>query len=163
MWVGFNEDHPSHPWGVEGTQSTSLLTMNWNKTFSKSKCFCLWKEMEFREKVGLSNPLSYRLTLKQLIFQHKILSEHRTKKKIRLIHSIICGTQWCSCLRHYATRVWFPTRSLDFLNLPYHSCRTMILRSTQPLTEMSTRNLPRGKERPARKAGNLTAICEPIM
>jgi hypothetical protein len=28
----------------------------------------------------------------------------------------------------------------------------MTLQSTQPLTEMSTRNLPGGKERPARKA-----------
>jgi hypothetical protein len=36
----------------------------------------------------------------------------------------------------------------------------MSQRSSQPLTEMSTRNLPGGKERPARKADNLTAICE---
>jgi hypothetical protein len=36
------------------------------------------------------------------------------------------------------------------------------LGSTQPLTEMSTRNLPGGKGRPARKA-DLTAICEPIV
>jgi hypothetical protein len=35
----------------------------------------------------------------------------------------------------------------------------MVLGSTQPLTEMSTRNIPRGKGRPARKA-HLTAICE---
>jgi hypothetical protein len=39
----------------------------------------------------------------------------------------------------------------------------MALGSTQPPTEMSTRNLPRGKGRPARKADNLTAICEPIV
>jgi hypothetical protein len=39
----------------------------------------------------------------------------------------------------------------------------MALGSTQPLTEMSTRNLPGGKERPTRKADNLTAICEPIV
>jgi hypothetical protein len=38
----------------------------------------------------------------------------------------------------------------------------MALESTQPLTEMSTRNLPGGKGRPARKADNLTAICKPI-
>jgi hypothetical protein len=38
----------------------------------------------------------------------------------------------------------------------------MALGSTQPVTEMSTRNLPEGKGRPARKADNLTAICEPI-
>jgi hypothetical protein len=37
----------------------------------------------------------------------------------------------------------------------------MALGSTHPLTEMSTRNLRRGKGRPARKADNLTAICEP--
>jgi hypothetical protein len=36
----------------------------------------------------------------------------------------------------------------------------MALGSTQPLTEMSTRNLP---GRPACKADNLTAICEPIV
>jgi hypothetical protein len=39
----------------------------------------------------------------------------------------------------------------------------MALASIQPLTEMSIRNLPRGKGRPARKALNLTAICEPIV
>jgi hypothetical protein len=39
----------------------------------------------------------------------------------------------------------------------------MALGSTQPLTEMSTRNLPGGKGRPARKADNLTAIFEPIV
>jgi hypothetical protein len=39
----------------------------------------------------------------------------------------------------------------------------MALGSTQPLTEMSTRNLPGGKGRSARKADNLTAIYEPIV
>jgi hypothetical protein len=42
----------------------------------------------------------------------------------------------------------------------------MALGSTQPLTEMSTRNLPGGKgrpaDRPARKA-DITAICEPTV
>jgi hypothetical protein len=31
----------------------------------------------------------------------------------------------------------------------------------QPLTEMSTRNLPGGKKRPARRADKIAAICEP--
>jgi hypothetical protein len=35
--------------------------------------------------------------------------------------------------------------------------------STQPLTEMSTSNLPGGKYRPELKADKLTAICEPIV
>jgi hypothetical protein len=39
----------------------------------------------------------------------------------------------------------------------------MALGSTPPLTEMTTRNHPGGKKRPARKAHNLTAICEPIV
>jgi hypothetical protein len=39
----------------------------------------------------------------------------------------------------------------------------MALGSTQPLTEMSTRNLPGGKGWPARKVDNLTAIYEPIV
>jgi hypothetical protein len=39
----------------------------------------------------------------------------------------------------------------------------MAWRSTQPLTEMSTGNLPGVKGRPARKVDNLTAICEPIV
>jgi hypothetical protein len=35
----------------------------------------------------------------------------------------------------------------------------MALGSTQPITEMDTRNIPGGKGRPARKADNITAIC----
>jgi hypothetical protein len=38
----------------------------------------------------------------------------------------------------------------------------MALGSTQPLTEMSTRNLLRGKGRAEREADNLAAISEPI-
>jgi hypothetical protein len=48
-------------------------------------------------------------------------------------------------------------------NLPNPSSRIMALGSTQPLTEMSTRNIPGGKTRPTRRADNLTAICEPIV
>jgi hypothetical protein len=39
----------------------------------------------------------------------------------------------------------------------------MALGSTEPLTEMSTRNLPAGKKLLAHKADNLTAICELIV
>jgi hypothetical protein len=37
----------------------------------------------------------------------------------------------------------------------------MVLRSTQPLTEINTTNLPGGNGRPVRKADNLTAMYEP--
>jgi hypothetical protein len=39
----------------------------------------------------------------------------------------------------------------------------MVLGSTQPLTEMSTRNLPGVKGWLTLKADNLTSICEPIV
>jgi hypothetical protein len=50
-----------------------------------------------------------------------------------------------------------------FFNLHNPSSRIMVLGSTQPLTEMSTWNLPGGKGRPARKADNLSAVSEPIV
>jgi hypothetical protein len=39
----------------------------------------------------------------------------------------------------------------------------MPLGSTQPLTDMSTRNLPGGNGLPTRKADNLTAIYEEVV
>jgi hypothetical protein len=50
---------------------------------------------------------------------------------------------------------------VDFFNLPNPSSRTMVLGSTQPLTEMSIRNLSGRKKGPARRADNLAAICQP--
>jgi hypothetical protein len=62
-----------------------------------------------------------------------------------------------------AGRSWIrvPMRWI-FSNLPNPSSCTVVLGSTQPLTEMSTRNLPGVKGGPEGKADNLTAICEPI-
>jgi hypothetical protein len=57
----------------------------------------------------------------------------------------------------------FPDEVTEFFNWPNPSSRTMPLGSTKPLTEMSTRNLSGGKERPACKADNLSANCEPIV
>jgi hypothetical protein len=54
-----------------------------------------------------------------------------------------------------------PMRWIFFFKLPNPSSRTMALGSNQSLTEMSTRNIPGGKKRPARRADNLVAICEP--
>jgi hypothetical protein len=67
---------------------------------------------------------------------------------------------------HYATSRKvagsIPDEVIAFLNWPNPSSSSMVLGSTQSLTEMSTRNLSGGKERPARKA-DLTDICEPIV
>jgi hypothetical protein len=71
-------------------------------------------------------------------------------------------------LRHYATSRKVADSIPDeitgfFFNWTNPSSRTMVLGLTQPLTEMSTRNLPGGIGRPARTADNLTAICEPTV
>jgi hypothetical protein len=50
---------------------------------------------------------------------------------------------------------------VDFFNLPNPSSHAMALESTQPLTKMSTRNLPAGKKLPAHRTDNLATICEP--
>jgi hypothetical protein len=87
---------------------------------------------------------------------------------MRLLHISLFnrGTQYCSWWRHYATSqkvVGVSTDEVDFSpppNLPNPSSCTVALGSTQPLTEMSTGNLPGGKGRPAQKADNLNTICE---
>jgi hypothetical protein len=69
-----------------------------------------------------------------------------------------------SCMSDYTTRRTvagsIPDEITEFFNWHNLSSRTMVVRSTQPLTKMGTRNLPGGKGRPTHKADNLTAICE---
>jgi hypothetical protein len=47
---------------------------------------------------------------------------------------------------------------VDFCNLPNPSTHTMAVGSIQPLTKMSTRNLPGGRKRPACRADNFATI-----
>jgi hypothetical protein len=56
-----------------------------------------------------------------------------------------------------------PDDVIGLFNGSNPSNRTVALRSTPPLTEMGTMNLPGGKGRSARKADNLLAICEPVV
>jgi hypothetical protein len=56
-----------------------------------------------------------------------------------------------------------PDEVTGFFNWSNPSSRTMALGSTQPLTEISTRNVPGSKGQTALKADNLTAICESIL
>jgi hypothetical protein len=59
-------------------------------------------------------------------------------------------------------RSWvrFLIRSLGFSIGLIFPAALMALGSTQPLAEMSTRDLPAGKGRLTRKADNLSVICE---
>jgi hypothetical protein len=77
------------------------------------------------------------------------------------MHNAPWGHAVAYLLKHYATSRNVTGSSpdeVDFFKLPNLSSRTMTLGSTQPLTEMSIRNLPEGKGRPTRKADNLTAF-----
>jgi hypothetical protein len=69
---------------------------------------------------------------------------------------------WGTMLQAAKAAGSIPDEVIVFLSWPNPSSRTMALGSTQSPTEMSTRNLPGGKGRPAHKA-DLTAICEPIV
>jgi hypothetical protein len=70
-------------------------------------------------------------------------------------------------LRHYAksrkVAVSIPDEVTEFFNSPNPSSRVVSLGSTQHLGEVSLRNLPGDKGRPAGKTDNLTAICAPIV
>jgi hypothetical protein len=66
---------------------------------------------------------------------------------------VLCLGKERDSLQAGRSRVRFPLRLMDLWPLG----------STQPLTEMNTRNLRRSKVPSACKADNLIAICEPIL
>jgi hypothetical protein len=71
----------------------------------------------------------------------------------------------CVCVYATSQKVAgsIPDGVIGFFNLPNSSSRAMALGPTQPLTEMSTGIFLELKGRPARKADNLTTICEPTV
>jgi hypothetical protein len=86
----------------------------------------------------------------QLQFAHlNVICKHKNVVTIfwRGARGSVVG--WGTVLQAGRSRVRFPM-PLKFFNWPNPSSRTMALGPTQPLTEMSTRNLPGGKGRPAR-------------
>jgi hypothetical protein len=85
---------------------------------------------------------------------------------VRNAELLLCGV--CLYALYYKPESrGFDTRRGNFLNLlnPFGRTRPGV---TQPLIEMSTRNIKiimflGSKVRPMRRADNLTAICEPIV
>jgi hypothetical protein len=97
---------------------------------------------------------------------HTEISKHvysRNKMKVMGGRHAVAVVGWGTMLQAGRSQVPFPMRSLEFsidLILP---AAIWPLASTQPLAELSTRNLTEDKGRPARKADKLAAICEPII
>jgi hypothetical protein len=90
-----------------------------------------------------------------LLHPHNVRKFHDAfKKLIAVIRNR--STVRRSWLSHNATS----RKVIGFYSWLNPSNRTMALVSIQPLTEMSTRDLPGSEKRPARKADNLTASCE---
>jgi hypothetical protein len=76
-----------------------------------------------------------------------ILRYHRLKPMYLVNMSSYPHLHYYSVFTYYIKlklMLEIPMRSLDFFSLPNPSSRTVVLGSTQPLTEMSTRDLPGG-------------------
>jgi hypothetical protein len=85
----------------------------------------------------------------------RFVVEFRTRHQI--VYATILG-RGTLCYKPEGRR--FESRMRCIFNFSNPSSRTVALWSTQPLTEMSTRNLPVGKKRPVRRADNFAAIYE---
>jgi hypothetical protein len=89
------------------------------------------------------------------------LTDINALRLIIYMHIVPWGTQWRSCLRHCATSRMvagsIPDGVIEIFHWHNPSGRTMALRSTQPLTEIGTRNFL-GVWRPVRRADNLTTF-----
>jgi hypothetical protein len=100
-----------------------------------------------------------RLAYSSILKMEAICSSKTSVDFQRTTRHYTGGTRYRSWLKHYATSQKvagsIPDEVIGFFSLPNPSSRNTALGSTQPLTEMSIRNLPGGKGRPARKADNL--------
>jgi hypothetical protein len=137
-----------------------LRLTNWNREFESlsERCYLLVLSILFSEN-GDYVLISAKLFKKFAVF-------YDTRRFVAmLIRTSSCSLAWAkifqtkpsqpislisnfSCLRHYgASRKVAgsnPGELIGFFNWRNPSSRTMALGSTQPLTEMSTKNLPRG-------------------
>jgi hypothetical protein len=107
----------------------------------------------------------HSIPIKTQIFFYKINSCMYTAFKFArafLQMSVTRQHSWGTMLKFWRSQVLFPM-SLDTLNLPNLSSRTIALVLTRPLTRTGTRNLPGGKERLPCRADNLTANTKPIV
>jgi hypothetical protein len=117
-----------------GVRSNRMLlgSMSWTLLPVPLQCFISW----------LIHGISARVTA-------RVIANMPNINTVRLNAVGACGSVdgWGTMLQAGRSRVLSPDE-VDFFNLPNPSSRTMALGSTQPITEMSTRNLP-GMQRAA--------------
>jgi hypothetical protein len=123
---------------------------------SKKMKLIIYKNYIF---TGIWNDIMYSRIL-ILGSQFKSFTLFRILNFLRACGSVV---GWGTMLQAGRSRGSIPDEVNGFFNWPNPSSRIMALGSTQPLTEMSTRNLPAGKGRPVCGADNLTATCESIV
>jgi hypothetical protein len=123
-----------------------------------------WMEREAKHPSPSISPVTnaWNYTVPDLFLESGWIKK-RNKCILALSHSeVACWLVEALCYKTVGR--WFDSRRVHWIfNWPNPSSRTMALGLTKPVTEMSTRNIPGNKERPALKADNLTAICEPIV
>jgi hypothetical protein len=131
-------------------------------------------ELKIKAVSSSETSVDVQRTTRRYIPGHRTLHNHRCEnlKSSSLFNlcTYLClfGARgsvvgWGTTLQAGWSLVRIPIKSLDFFIWPNFSSRTMAMGSAHPLTEMSIRNIPGGKGRPARVADNLTAICGPIV
>jgi hypothetical protein len=121
----------------------------------KISCLC-WELNCSSSAIQPRSSLLYQPSL--LCPVSRVMPGKKTVYQLKSARGSVVG--WGTMLQTGRSLVWIPDE-VDFFSLPNPSSCTMARGSTQPLTEMSTRNLPGGKKRPARRADNLAAIYVP--
>jgi hypothetical protein len=103
------------------------------------------KPLQFRE--SKTSKYGY---VKDIVYSRKLITVRDLKlRRIYYFFAKVAGS--------------IPNEVIGFFNWRIPSSHIMALGSTRPLTEISTRDLPGGKGRPALKTDNLTAMCELIV
>jgi hypothetical protein len=115
----------------------------------------IWRRRKSRRKAGHSLPSASFCFMVLHNLRHWIDGGNMFLRNV--------GGHLSELMKLYLIAGSVPEEFIEFFNWPNPSSRTMVLGSTQPLTEMSTRNLSGDKKWPVRRADNIIAICEPIV
>jgi hypothetical protein len=113
--------------------------------FKKSQNYCSIGGRTEKLNIHLEDPVSTK-TVQHELHKFNIHSKAATAIPLRTESNVKMHKRWCHKRKTWTSDNWkhacdMAPDKVDFFN---PSNRTMALGSTQPLTEMSTRNLPGG-------------------